>query len=607
RQLAQEDAFVVQSPVTILELALALRLKTDDDNLPVEVLRRAQRLHPADFGINEDLGILLIKSKSQDAVSFLRTALARRPDSPGAKLSLGIALQRAGKLAEAETEIRDALRLKPDSALARGYLASVMEDQGNSDSAEAQFKEAIRLNPDVSYVHYWFAEFCERHHRWDESKQAYERAIKIQPDFAPPFQELATLLCIMPRRGAADAARAVELATKATNLQPQSFSAWIALGWAQYRADQWQASVKSLETSNKLDTNPKEGGAEQWLILAMDEWRLGHKSNAHRRYTEATDRIDRQQVVDADAAGDLQAEAADLMGEHISPDLLLRLARRAATEEQWVAAATRCAAAIDVSDDNSNWDSPRKRVCREIAQWDEVFQRVVTLRPKEADLWIGRGDYRVVRGAWASAKDDFAKVIDPPSVQDNSFEYAALQLLMGDPNGYQKFCQKLVSHVGEPMSGEAAFIMARTMAIGAGSAVDPERVIRWAERAVKEDSRSWQLHVLGLALFRAGHFDLAMSRLEESNSGKWATVSKAQNWLVQSMIEGRRGRNDEARRLVDRARQAIHEAEPKKLNEPVRAKVGPTDWVELAVLLREAEAMIKPTSHSQNGVAEKRL
>ena len=205
--------------------------------------------------------------------------------------------------------------------------------------------------------------------------------------------------------------------------------------------------------------------------------------------------------------------------------------------------------------------------------------------------------------AWSAAKVELAKAIDPPTVQDNSFEYAALLLLLDDSKGYQEFCRKLAASAGEPASGEAAFIMARTMAISAAEVVEPQRVVAWAERAVKDDSRPWQLHVLGLALFCAGQFDLAMSRLEKSNSGQWATSSKAQNWLVQAMIESRRGHGEEARRLIDRARQAIREVEPKKPNEPVRANVGPTDWVELAVLLREAEAMIEPTGTSKDGSA----
>ena len=353
----------------------------------------------------------------------------------------------------------------------------------------------------------------------------------------------------------------------------------------------------------KLGSGSHDESVGSLLILAMAHWRLGHKEESRRWYARATDRLEEQHRSSADPIHELYGEAADVLGERLSTDLMVRTARRLAANKQWDSAAAEYAKAIDSSDTNGNWDSPRKRVCREVAQMDEVFRRIVALRPKEADLWVGRGDNRILHRGWSAAKVELAKAIDPPTVQDNSFEYAALLLLLDDSKGYQEFCRKLAASAGEPASGEAAFIMARTMAISAAEVVEPQRVVAWAERAVKDDSRPWQLHVLGLALFRAGQFDLAMSRLEKSNSGQWATSSKAQNWLVQAMIESRRGHGEEARRLIDRARQAIREVEPKKPNEPVRANVGPTDWVELAVLLREAEAMIEPTGTSKDGSA----
>ncbi len=51
--------------------------------------------------------------------------------------------------------------------------------------------------------------------------------------------------------------------------------------------------------------------------------------------------------------------------------------------------------ALDLSlDDEANWQSARKTICRELAQWDEVFGRVARLRPEETTLWIGRGQFR---------------------------------------------------------------------------------------------------------------------------------------------------------------------------------------------------------------------
>jgi hypothetical protein len=62
------------------------------------------------------------------------------------------------------------------------------------------------------------------------------------------------------------------------------------------------------------------------------------------------------------------------------------------------------------------------------------------------------------------------------------------------------------------------------------------------------------------------------------------------------MIHERRGQLEEARPLLDRAHEAIQAVQPKQPNEPVRAIVGPTDWIELAVLSREAESVIRPAS-----------
>ena len=65
----------------------------------------------------------------------------------------------------------------------------------------------------------------------------------------------------------------------------------------------------------------------------------------------------------------------------------------AATQQRWDTAATEYAQAIDMSQDDSWWNSPRKKLCRELCEWPEVFVRIAKLRPQETTLWIGRGQY----------------------------------------------------------------------------------------------------------------------------------------------------------------------------------------------------------------------
>src|SRR5262249_52976700 len=85
-----------------------------------------------------------------------------------------------------------------------------------------------------------------------------------------------------------DPRQAVELATKAVEVTPRSYLAWMVLGWAQYRAGNWSASIEALEKSCQLEEGTGgKGNAWQWLVLAMAHWRLGHKEEARAWYDKA--------------------------------------------------------------------------------------------------------------------------------------------------------------------------------------------------------------------------------------------------------------------------------------------------------------------------------
>ena len=85
-----------------------------------EELRRAQRQYPADFWTNDELGVALQNAESKEerneAVRFLTAAVALRPDRPGPLLNLGNALGRKGEFDEAIASYRKAIELDPKYA-----------------------------------------------------------------------------------------------------------------------------------------------------------------------------------------------------------------------------------------------------------------------------------------------------------------------------------------------------------------------------------------------------------------------------------------------------------------------------------------------------------
>ena len=95
-----------------------------------------------------------------ESIPCWEQVLALRPERPGPHVSLGSALQDAGRRAEAREHYLEALEIQPDSGPAHLNLGGLHEELGEMAEAEAAFRTAL----------------------------------KLQPEFAPPHARLATLL-----------------------------------------------------------------------------------------------------------------------------------------------------------------------------------------------------------------------------------------------------------------------------------------------------------------------------------------------------------------------------------------------------------------------------
>jgi serine/threonine-protein kinase len=99
----------------------------------VRVLRRGQLRHPGDFWINYQLAFNLARMnppQSDDALGFLRAALALRSHSAALHARLGAALVKKGLPEEAIAACREALRLDKDCAEAHYHLRIALERKG---------------------------------------------------------------------------------------------------------------------------------------------------------------------------------------------------------------------------------------------------------------------------------------------------------------------------------------------------------------------------------------------------------------------------------------------------------------------------------------------
>jgi serine/threonine protein kinase/lipopolysaccharide biosynthesis regulator YciM len=249
--------------------------------------------HPDTLFTLNDLGRVYTRmGQPNDAIPLLQEALRLRQaklgaDSPGAWISmesLAAAYRAAGRLRAATSLELDAFRIK------RARLGS-----DDSESVKTLLQWAKRYNSNKEYA----VEIA-----------VYEELLKLKPDSAEYLAYLAQLLTNPHSPELSDPARAIDLATKAIELAPNSASTWAALGWVRFRSGDWQASIDAMAKNNELLKQPD---IAQSFRLAIAHWRLGQTGEAHQWYEIAVELMEQSDPKDARLIS-ARAEAAELLG-----------------------------------------------------------------------------------------------------------------------------------------------------------------------------------------------------------------------------------------------------------------------------------------------------
>jgi serine/threonine-protein kinase len=155
------------------------------------LVRRGQQAHPADFWLNLELPEILRgrPGRQEEALGYLRAAVAVRPDCASAHNNLGVLLAGQGKAA-AEREYREALRISPDLAEAHYNLGILLAGQGKTDEAERQYREALRLNPDFAEAHYNLGLLLAEQGKFAAALGELQRAEQVLPPNDPRLPQV---------------------------------------------------------------------------------------------------------------------------------------------------------------------------------------------------------------------------------------------------------------------------------------------------------------------------------------------------------------------------------------------------------------------------------
>ncbi|HKB04741.1 MAG TPA: protein kinase [Gemmataceae bacterium] len=267
-----------------------------DVEASVAFLRTVQRLYPADYSINVSLAWSLRNLNPpqwDEAIAYRRIAVAVRPQSSAANWYLGWSLHwQQGKPDEAMAYYRTTFALDPGHAAAHFSLALALRARGRTEEALVHYRTAADLVPNDPQP---------------RNNLAWVLATCADPKFRDPAQAVTL------------AKNAVELAVKqgdardkASRLELGNY--WSTLGVAHYQAGNLEeasaALQKSLDNANGAD---RAYVCENWIFLAMVNWKQDRKDKAREWYDRAADWVVKKKPKEEEIRR-FRAEAATLMG-----------------------------------------------------------------------------------------------------------------------------------------------------------------------------------------------------------------------------------------------------------------------------------------------------
>jgi WD40 repeat protein/serine/threonine protein kinase/tetratricopeptide (TPR) repeat protein len=245
---------------------------------------------------------------------------------------------------------------------------------------------------------------------------------------------------------------------------------------------------------------------------------------------------------------------------------------------------------------------------QQLRQWDKAvadYSKAIELDPSHVIARNNRAYAYSLVGRWNEAAGDLApggiesQSIDAGDFQSAWFDVACLRLLQGDSQGYRFLCGQLlerISRTKESFTGIHACLASRTVLLNLDADTDLGRSLRWAEAAISSNPKNpYHLHILALAHYRAGQFNLAIQRGGESlrTNPRWGGT--VLNWLLLAMAHQRLGQHEKARQWTKQIVQwqGGIAGEKQQADVPYPPQMPLPDWLEFQVLSREAAGLLQ--------------
>ncbi len=265
---------------------------------PVKLYQATLEANPDCWMAHTNLGILLAAAgRRQEAMQHYQRTLGLNGDTAQAHFDLGNSLMAMGQFEEAIQHYKRAVQLRPDYAKTHYSLARALLSTGRSQEAIEQYRQSLKLQPDLAEARYELGVALNDSYQMRQAVELFERDLKLNPDSVDVLNNFAWMLANCPSQQFRDPTRAVQLATKAVEVNPKRVDLFNTLGVAYYRAADWKNAIVWLNKS----TNARDGGdVFDWFFLAMAHERSGQHAEALKWYDQAVQWLNTRAPHDAE-------------------------------------------------------------------------------------------------------------------------------------------------------------------------------------------------------------------------------------------------------------------------------------------------------------------
>jgi tetratricopeptide (TPR) repeat protein len=205
------------------------------------------------------------------------------------------------------------------------------------------------------------------------------------------------------------------------------------------------------------------------------------------------------------------------------------------------------------------------------------YHQAIEIDPKHAAAHNNLGlairdlSQRLAVGPDPKGYDAVARVVDqgagaylrrldqwPPPGNHNWFLNAMIYLAAARPEAYRRTCAQLVEQFGQTDEPQVVALLVWCCKLLPDAVADFDAVVRLGEKAlVKLPDNGRLMRDLAALLYRAGRFEQALKRLEESVQLRPEKKSIVWDWLWLAMVEHGLGDSDKARNWLRQAQEWI--------------------------------------------------